>query len=258
MKLSENTLGLLQGARVFSKLDANSGFWQILLSEESKSLTTFISPFGRFCFNRLPFGISSAPEHFLKQFSSILNGIDRAVCHMDDVLVWGSNREEHDKKLRKVLQRLQETGVTLNHQKCSFQVEEITFLGHKIDRQGIRPDDAKTKAVREMCPPTSKPELQRMLGMATYLARFVPNLADVLQPLSSMLSSKQEFVWGQANRQPLKSGRASCHHSLSSASTIPHQRVWSLQMHPLMDWEQYCDKSENMGRSKLLLMHQGS
>lgn len=119
---------------------------------------------------------------------------------MDDVLVWGSNQEEHDERLRRVLQRLQETGVTLNHRKCSFQVEEITFLGHKIDRQGIRPDDAKTKAVREMCPPTSKPELQRMLGMATYLARFVPNLADVLQPLSSMLSSKQEFVWGPSQQ----------------------------------------------------------
>ena len=72
----EQILAQLTGAKVFSKLDANSGFWQIRLSEESAILTTFITPFGRFCFNRLPFGITSAPEYFQKQMSDVIAGLE--------------------------------------------------------------------------------------------------------------------------------------------------------------------------------------
>ena len=80
----EHTLGQLAGAKIFSKLDANAGFWQIPLSEESSLLTTFITPFGRYCYNRLCFGISSAPEHFQKRMSRILEGLEGVVCQMGD------------------------------------------------------------------------------------------------------------------------------------------------------------------------------
>ena len=116
----DNTLAKLSGARFFSKLDANSGFWQIPLSQKSCLLTTFITPFGHFCFNKLPFGISSAPEHFQKRMSNILKGISGVVCQMDDVLVFGSTREEHDARLIDVLNRIAQAGVTLNRDKCSF------------------------------------------------------------------------------------------------------------------------------------------
>ena len=92
----DHTLAQLGGARVFSKLDANSGFWQVKLGMESSFLTTFITPFGRFRFNRLPFGITSAPEYFQKQMSSILTGLEGLVCMMDDILVYGRTQEEHD------------------------------------------------------------------------------------------------------------------------------------------------------------------
>ena len=72
----DDTLAHLAGARVFSKLDANSGFWQIPLARKSHRLTTFITPFGRYCFNKMPFGISSAPEHFQRRMSKILSGLD--------------------------------------------------------------------------------------------------------------------------------------------------------------------------------------
>ena len=89
---AEQVLAQLSGATVFSILDANSGFWQIPLSAESASLTTFISRFGRFCFHRLPFGITSAPEHFQRRISSTLNGLTGVVCLMDDILVYGNHR----------------------------------------------------------------------------------------------------------------------------------------------------------------------
>ena len=116
----DHTLAQLSGATVFSKLDANSGFWQIGPSPESAKLTTFITPFGRFCFNRLPFGISSAPEHFQKRISQVLEGTDGAVCQMDYILVFGKTTEEHDKHLEATLHKLQEANLTLNEEKCEF------------------------------------------------------------------------------------------------------------------------------------------
>ena len=95
----DQTLAQLSGAKVFTKLDANSGFWQIPLSPESALLTTFITQFGRYHFRRLPFGISSAPEHFQQRMSEALSGFSGTVCLMDDILVHGMTQEEHDERL---------------------------------------------------------------------------------------------------------------------------------------------------------------
>lgn len=145
----DQTLAQLAGAKVFTKLDANSGFWQIPLAPASALLTTFITPFGRFCFNRLPFGIS-APEHFQRRMSEILSGLTGVVCMMDDVLVHGKTQEEHDERLRKVLLRLQETGMTLNSEKCQFAQQSVKFLGHCVDSTGIRPDPDKVRAIEKV------------------------------------------------------------------------------------------------------------
>ena len=110
----DETLAQLTGAKIFSKLDANSGYWQIPLAEESRLLTTFVTPFGRYCFHKLPFGISSAPELFQRRMNVILDGLDGRVCQIDDVLVFGKDEAEHDARLRQVLERIQEKGVTLN------------------------------------------------------------------------------------------------------------------------------------------------
>ena len=132
MPAVEHTLGQLKGAKYKTKLDCVSGFWQVLLSEDSKKLTTFITPFGRFCFRRLPFGISSAPEFFQKIFFQILEGLPGVANHIDDILIWGETIQEHDTRLRAVLQRLNQNNITLNASKCQFCVQETTFLGHRI------------------------------------------------------------------------------------------------------------------------------
>ncbi|GBN59420.1 Transposon Ty3-I Gag-Pol polyprotein [Araneus ventricosus] len=106
---AEYSLNLLDGAKIFSKLVANSGFWQIPLDKKSSYLTTFITPFGRFRFQRLPFGISSAPEHFQRRMSQMLESIPGTICHMD-ILIWGSTQEEHDQRLTEVCKRLNNSG----------------------------------------------------------------------------------------------------------------------------------------------------
>ena len=113
----DDTLAQLAGAKKFTKLDANCGFWQIPLAKTSQLLTTFITPIGRFCFNKLPFGISCAPELFQKQMSAMLCGLQGVLCLMDNVLIYGQDQEEDDRRLEAVLQRIQSAGVTLNPEK---------------------------------------------------------------------------------------------------------------------------------------------
>ena len=192
----DENLAKLKDSKVFTKLDANSGFWQIPMDEESRLLTTFVTPFGRYCFNRLPFGISSAPEIFQCAMSRILEGLDGTVCHMDDILIHGETQELHDSRVRKVLQRLKDAGVTLND-KCEFSKQRMKLLGHVISENGVEADPEKTKAIREFPRPTTVTELQRFNGMVNQLAKFLPNLATINEPLRQLLKKGQQWLWDQ-------------------------------------------------------------
>ena len=192
----DDTLAKLAGAKIFSKLDANSGFWQIPLSTESQLLTTFITPFGRFCFNKLPFGISSAPEVYQKRMNQILEGLPGVVSLIDDILIFGQNQEDHDARLRSVLERLQQAGVTLNAEKCAFSQRSLKFLGHLIDEHGIRADPDKITAIRDMDTPKSITDLRRFMGMVNQLGKSSPRITDLSQPLRACLSTKNSWTWG--------------------------------------------------------------
>lgn len=165
----DEALAQLTGATIFTKLDANNGFWQISLSPESRPLTTFITPFGRYHFNKLPFGISSAPELFQRRMNPILEGLEGVICLIDDVLFVGNDVTEHDTRLIRVLKRLETAGVTLNREKCSFRQSSVKFLGHLIGPDGVRADPEKTSAVRDMETPQSVSDLRRFLGMVNQL-----------------------------------------------------------------------------------------
>ena len=188
----EQILAQLSGAKVFSKIDANSGFHQIPLAKESALLTTFITPFGRFCYNRLPFGITSAPEHFQRRMSETMDSLEGTLCIMDDILIYGSNQEEHDARLKAALDRIQAANLTPNRDKCKFSQESVSFLGQVIDASGIRPDPDKVKAIVNMEEPANKSELRRFLGMANQLGKFSSQLAEISKPLRDLLSVKNE------------------------------------------------------------------
>ena len=166
MKTVDNNLPKLQGSTIYSKLDANSRFWQIPMDEKSRLLTTFITTQGRYCFNRLPFRIVSALEVFQRMISKILVGLEDlgVIVHMDDILIHRRNEEEHDARVWKVLKRLQEAGVTLND-KCEFSKKRMKFLGHIVSEAGIEFDPSKTAAIGKYPAPTNITELQRFLGM---------------------------------------------------------------------------------------------
>ena len=180
---------------MFSKLDANSGFWQVKLHPDSMLLTTFITPWGRYCFRRMPFGISSAPEYFQRCMEKILHGLTGVLCLMDDVLIYGRTPGEHWKRLRAVLKRIENAGMTLEKKKCEFGKNEIKFLGHLISSDGIRPDPDKVKAILDVKPPANKTEARRFTGMINYLSKFSSKIAELCTPIYAVTGSRSEWYW---------------------------------------------------------------
>lgn len=191
----DELLANIQSASVLSKLDAQSGFWQVEIDESSQKLTTFITPFGRFYFKRLPFGLTSAPEHFQKKMAEAIEGLEGVINLVDDFLVYGKDVKEHDERLGRLLKRLQDKGITLNKDKCEFRTNALNFLGHRLDNGQVKPDPEKVAAIQAVRPPQNTKDLRSFLGMVNYLMKFIPHLSDHAVHLRTLLSTKYEWSW---------------------------------------------------------------
>ena len=196
----DEMLPKLAGSKFFTTLDAHSGFYQILLDEESRNLTTFITPLGRFRFCRLPFGISSATERFQRTMSSILKDIPGVIVYVDDILVHGAMEVEHNKRLSQVLHALTDAGVKLNQSKCKYKQSSLDYFGHVINGEGLSPSKEKVKAIIDLAPPKDVPGLRQIIGMVQYLGRYIPNLAQVMQPLNELLRADSVWCWDTAQQ----------------------------------------------------------
>lgn len=186
----------IKNAKYFTTLDASQGFWQVPLHKESSLLCTFNTPFGRYCYLRLPYGISSASEIFQKIIKQIFDDIENVEIYIDDILIWANSLEEHNKILKSVLERASEYGLTFNKNKSKICVQELVFLGHKISANGIEPDKSKLKAIINMSKPNDKKSLHRFLGMTTYVSRFIPNFSEITNPLREILKKNVSWFWG--------------------------------------------------------------
>lgn len=198
----------LAGAKVFSTLDTSSGFWQIPLDPSCQRLITFITPMGRFCFKRLPFGITSAPEIFQRLMSNLLKGLEGTVVVMDDILVYGSTNEEHDRRLDAVLRTVKASGLKLNRAKCHFEQTKLQFFGHIISADGVKPDESKVEAIAQMPCPSNVEQLQQVLGLVNYVGKFLPGLSTVLHPLTCLLRKDTAWVWGKPQEQAFSKAKA--------------------------------------------------
>jgi hypothetical protein len=138
-------------------------------------------------FHTTPFGNKSAPEVFQKKISQGLEDIDGAEAIVDDILVWGKYIQEHDARLKKVLDRVQAVNLKLNQKKCQIRKEEIPYVGHLLTKDSLKPDPEKIRAVQAMTKPSNTKELKIFLGFIQYLAKFLPNMAEVSAPLRKLL-----------------------------------------------------------------------
>ena len=201
---AEDILSRMSGAKFFCKLDASSGYWQICVDKESSKLLTFNSPFGRYKFNRLPFGVHHASEVFQADVAEILEGLEGVQNAQDDIIIWGSTKAEHDQRLRDAMMQIRKSGMKLNKTKCVFSAREIIFLGHTLADVGIKPDLRKVTAITEMPNPQSKEDLRRFLGMVNYLAKFVPDLSDITAPLRELLEKDAQWCFEAAHENAIE------------------------------------------------------
>lgn len=150
---------------------------------------------GLFRYKRLLFGISCAPEKFQKVIEQILSDCEFSINFIDDIIVFGRNEEEHDEALSKVLAKLREYGVLLNQSKCAFKLQEIDFLGHHFDGNGMTPAQSKIDAIKYFRPPTTCEEVRSFLGLVNYVGSFIPNLATISCPLRELIKTGVVFRW---------------------------------------------------------------
>ncbi|XP_022805060.1 uncharacterized protein K02A2.6-like [Stylophora pistillata] len=164
MQTVEDVISRMPSAKVFSVLDANHGFWQVKLATDSNKLGTFNTPFGRYSYTRLPFGIASAPEVFQNVMSHLFQDIDGVEVIVDDLVVWGKDLEQHDVRLRQVLDRCREHNFKLNREECHFRVSEVHYVGHVLSADGVKPDPNKVEAIIAMPIPANREDLRRFLA----------------------------------------------------------------------------------------------
>ena len=195
LPILDDVLHEMRQSRVFSKADLSSGFWHVQLDTESSYMTTFQTCFGRYRWLRLPFGLNVSSEIFQKKILDAFDDLAGVVCIADDVLIHGRDKEEHDKHLDGFLRRCKKLGVKLNAEKMETAVDAVTFMGHRISASGLGIDPEKVTAITGIAKPTNVEELRRFIGMINYIAKFVPNLATVMQPLHNLLKKDTEFMW---------------------------------------------------------------
>ncbi|CAC5412905.1 unnamed protein product [Mytilus coruscus] len=191
----EEILQDLNQSRVYSKLDIKWAFHQIQLSQESRDITAFMTHQGLFRYKRLMFGISCAPEMYNKIIHQALGGLRGVNSIYDDIIVHGKS-EEHNRNLEQLLCRLLEKGLTLNIDKCQFNMERIEFMGHILSEHGIGVSDSKVQAIKEARKPQTVTEVKSFMGLVNFTGRFIPNLAIVAEPLNRLKRKHQSFKWG--------------------------------------------------------------
>lgn len=170
-------LGQLERGKVFSKLDLAHAYQQVELDERSKDLTTIATHQGLFRYNRLCFGIASAPGLFQSFMENILKDLKGVVVYFDDILVFGETLSEHNNNLSKVLERLEKNGLSVSLEKCFFAREKVQFLGYELDENGIYVAPEKGRVIMEIKPPSNVTELRSFLGLVNYYAKFIKNYA---------------------------------------------------------------------------------
>lgn len=195
LKTIEEMSAEINGSKYFTLLDCKRGFWQIKVTDRTQKFLTFSTPWGRYCCTRLPFGISAAPEVFQEAINFVLGDSPNVQCYMDDILIFADSMEKIKNLTEQVIEKLKEAGLKLNYEKCIFAEKSVKFMGHIFTANGISLDPSKVEAIQNMNTPKNVTELQRLLGMITYLNKFIPNMSELTEPLRKLLQKNVVYQW---------------------------------------------------------------
>ncbi|KMQ88476.1 reverse ribonuclease integrase [Lasius niger] len=192
------TLDKLRGARYLTTLDLKNGYWQVP-TPESRPITAFTIPGrGLYQFTVMPFGLHSAPATFQRLLDQVLGPElePNVFVYLDDIIVISETFDQHFHLLAEVFRRLRDARLRLNPDKCRFCVERLKYLGHVIDREGIRTDPEKVSAVADWPEPRTVKQVRQFLGMASWYRRFVANFSTIVTPLTQLTKKNARWKWG--------------------------------------------------------------
>ena len=218
LPVPEELFATLAGGKQFTKLDLSNAYQQLLLDNDWRKMCTINTHKGLYQYTRLPFGIASAPAIFQKLMDSVLQGMSRTVCYIDDILITGDSEDEHLKNLERVLGRLKTHGITVRKSKCVFMANSVEFLGHRIDAEGLHPLESKIEAMVKVPPPKNVAELKSFLGMVNYYAKFLPNLSTTISPLYTLLKKNSRWQWTEECSQAFLAAKG----MLTSSKVLAH------------------------------------
>jgi hypothetical protein len=196
----EDLFDQLRGASVFSKIDLRSGYHQLRIRPSDIPKTAFITKYGLYEFTVMSFALRNAPTYFMYLMNSMfMDYLDKfIVVFIDDILIYSQNEQEHEEKLRKVLQRLRDCQWYTKLSKCEFWISEVLFLGHIINREGLVVDPKKVTAILDWKAPKDVRGIKSFIGMASYYRRFIEGFSKIARPMTALLAKKVEFKWTPA------------------------------------------------------------
>ena len=191
----------LAGSRKFTKFDGTSSYLCIILDYESLLLTHSThrgEDTGLYACHLDSLALRTS---FSEMIDQILERCEGVIGITDDVVVHGKDDEEHDRRLHNLMQVTREHGLVFNREKCDVKTTSVTFFGTVYDKDGAHPDPKKVEAIHKMPPPEEPQELQKFLGMTTYLSPFIPSLSTFTAPLQELLRKDSEFTWNDSYQE---------------------------------------------------------
>lgn len=189
----------LHGKIVFSTLDLRSGYYQIKLSKKDRHKTAFSTQKGHFQYKVSPMGLCHSPTVFQRLMQKVLGKLQykTLAIFLDDVLVASESIDDHLKDLENVFGSLKEANLKLHPSKCHFFKDNISFLGYKIDKRGLQPDEKKVETVKNYPVPKCRRDVKAFLGLVGFYRRFISNFTEISLPLVELTKLKVSFKWSE-------------------------------------------------------------